>query len=390
VGYPTLLKFNWGCGFMKILIASDSFKESLSSLEVAEQIKKAFLLVDDTHNITTLPIGDGGEGTVSALVSASNGHLEQCNVIGPLGEKISSYYGISGDNKTAFIEMAAASGLELIKENERNPLKSSTYGTGQLIKNALDKGIRDFIIGLGGSATNDGGAGMARALGVVFLDKDGNELDGSGGSLIEIETIDLKGLDQRLSEVSINIASDVDNVLLGEDGATMFFGAQKGATKEIQILLEEGMLHYSNKLAEQLEKSVSNIPGAGAAGGLGAGLLAFTSAKFKSGIDTVLDYIQFDKYLDSVDLVITGEGKIDAQTVHGKAPIGVTKRAIKQNVKVIAFCGIKGDGYEEVYKHGISEVYQIALPHQSIHESIKKGNENLYIKAIEVAKKLEG
>lgn len=373
---------------MNILIACDSFKESLTSKEVANQIEKAFLEVDGNINIVSLQIADGGEGTVSALVSASKGEIIECNVYNPLGKMIKSHYGISSDGRTAFIEMAAASGLELVQKEERNPFISSTFGTGQLVKNALDRGVRDFIIGLGGSATNDGGAGFMRALGVKFLDKDGIELDGSGGSLTKIVKIDLKGLDKRLKDVSISVASDVDNKMLGTEGATAFFGPQKGLKNSDIRELEEGMAHYNDMLKSYLNKDVSSIKGSGAAGGLGAGLLAFTNAKFKSGIDTVLDYIKFDEQLESVDLVITGEGKIDGQTIHGKAPIGVAQRAVNKNIDVIAFCGIKGSGYEEVLNHGIKEVHQIALPNEPLHTSIQNAEKNLYMKALEVASNL--
>jgi glycerate kinase len=335
-----------------------------------------------------MSIGDGGEGTVRALVEGTNGRIVKLDVEGPLSMRIESFYGISGDGKTAFIEMAAASGLEGLERELRNPLLTTTYGTGELILDAINQNVERIIIGLGGSATNDGGAGMARALGVKFLNKNGRELDGSGGSLEFLDRICMENLDERIKEVEFIVASDVDNPLVGTKGASNTFARQKGANEIMVEKLENNLIHYAHVIESTLNKDISTRPGSGAAGGLGAGLLAFTDATFRSGIDIVLELLQFDEKLDGIDLVITGEGKLDSQTIHGKAPIGVARKAKARNIPVIAFCGITGDGFETVYDHGINAVYPIVSKLVPLEESLKKGKENLYQTAYSVAKTL--
>lgn len=373
---------------MKILIASDSFKESMTSIEVADIIEKAFLEVNQDNTIIKIPISDGGEGFVEALIYKNNGKRVCITVMDALGRLKKSYYGLSEDKETAFIEMALVNGLEGISDNERNPLLTSTFGTGQLILDALDKGVKRIIIGLGGSATNDGGAGMANALGVRFLDRDGRELTVNGGSLARLHTIDDSNIDCRIKEVEVIIASDVDNILLGEDGTSKTYAKQKGADNQMILQLESNLENYANVLKYKYSKDFSVLKGSGAAGGLGMGLLVFTNAIIKSGIGIVLDKNHIIDKLKDVDLVVTGEGKIDSQTIYGKAPIGISKLAKKSDIKVIAFCGVTGEGYEAVYKYGIDEVYPIVSNTLSDDDVLKKGKANLYQEAIRVANEI--
>lgn len=370
---------------MKILVASDSFKESMTSFEVATVVEESFKEIDKTTEVIKVPISDGGEGFVDSLVYGTNGLIKSVVVSDSLQNSVLVDYGISGDLKTAFIEMAKANGLEGVSLDERNPLNTSTYGTGQIILDALNQGVERIVIGIGGSSTNDGGAGMARALGVKFLDKNGNELDGSGGSLARLYSIDDSYIDDRIKDVEFIVASDVDNPLVGEKGATKVYAKQKGADDEMITLLESNLRRYAQVIFDKYQIDISHEKGAGAAGGLGAGLSVFTNARFNRGIDIVLEYIQLNKKLDNVDLVITGEGKIDHQTIYGKAPIGVAKLAKEKNIKVIAFCGITGENYEVVLEHGIDEVYSIVTEEKPIELLLKEGKSNLRKAAIKVA-----
>jgi glycerate 2-kinase len=344
---------------MKIVIAPDSFKESLSSLEAANAIERGFKSVFPNAVYSKVPMADGGEGTVQSLIDATNGLLKEQVVTGPLGEPVNAFFGLTGDGKTAVIEMAAASGLHLVPTNKRNPLVTSTRGTGELIAAALDLGVKHIIIGIGGSATNDGGAGMVQALGGRLLDGSGNDIGPGGGALSKIATIDLTDLDARLKDVQMEVACDVDNPLTGPRGASAIFGPQKGATPEMVELLDQNLSHFATVAERELGKSFRDIAGAGAAGGLGAGLLAFLHADLKRGVDIILHAVNFEDVVKDADLVITGEGRIDSQTVYGKTPIGVAKVAKKYNVPVIGLAGSLSQDCDVVYEHGIDALFSI-------------------------------
>ncbi|WP_143414753.1 glycerate kinase [Geobacillus sp. E263] len=344
---------------MKVIIAPDSFKESLSALEVANAIEKGFRDIFPEAEYVKIPMADGGEGTVQSLVDATGGRIVKTEVTGPLGDRVQAFFGMLGDGKTAVIEMAAASGLHLVPSEKRNPLVTTTRGTGELILAALDEGAEHIIIGIGGSATNDGGAGMIQALGGRLLNRHGQEIGPGGGSLSELADIDLSGLDQRLKCVKIEVACDVDNPLTGPKGASAIFGPQKGATPEMVATLDNNLKHYADVIERVLGKQVKDIPGAGAAGGLGAGLLAFLEAKLKRGVEIVLETVNFHERIQGASLVITGEGRIDRQTIFGKTPIGVAKAAKRYNIPVIAIAGSVSDDSDVVRSYGIDALYSI-------------------------------
>ncbi|MGM0370553.1 MAG: glycerate kinase [Bacillota bacterium] len=344
---------------MQIVLAPDSFKGSLSAVEVVESLAQGLNKANLDIEITELPMADGGEGTVKSLVNATGGRIVEEEVLGPLGDSITAQFGILGDGSTAVIEMAAASGLPLVPEGKRDPTKTTTYGTGQLIATALDQGCRDLIIGIGGSATNDCGIGMAQALGAEFLDSSGTNVGFGGGELKKIEKIDLSNLDNRIQECNIEVACDVDNPLYGKDGAAYVYASQKGADQVTVEKLDQGLRKFAVIIEQELDKDVAEIPGAGAAGGLGAGLVAFLEAELKSGVEIVIDAIDLAKKVVGADLVITGEGMIDQQTVFGKTPIGVAKTAKKYDVPVIAVAGSLGAGAEEVYDGGIDAFFSM-------------------------------
>jgi len=344
---------------MKIVIAPDSFKESLSALEVAEAVERGFRMVFPEAEYVKVPMADGGEGTVQSLVDATGGRIVEVEVTGPLGEPVLAFFGLLGDGKTAVIEMAAASGLHLVPRDRRNPLVTTTRGTGELIRAALDAGANHLIIGLGGSATNDGGAGMVQALGGRLLDRDGRDIGLGGGALADLQAIDLSELDPRLKSVRIDVACDVDNPLTGAKGASAIFGPQKGATPDMVAILDRNLAHYADMIRRELGKQVGDIPGAGAAGGLGAGLLAFLPAELKRGVDIVIETVQLAERVKGADLVITGEGRIDGQTVFGKTPIGVAKTAKRFGVPVIGIAGSLGDDSMAVLDHGIDALFTI-------------------------------
>ncbi|UIR30379.1 glycerate kinase [Priestia flexa] len=344
---------------MKIVIAPDSFKESLSALEVAEAVEKGFKQVLPQANYVKVPMADGGEGTVQSLVDATDGEIISKTVTGPLGEPVEAFFGILGTKRTAVIEMAAASGLHLVPPAKRNPLMTTTKGTGELISVALDYGVNHIIIGIGGSATNDGGAGMAKALGAQLLDAEGNEILDGGGALGNLAFINLSTLDSRLQHVKIEVACDVDNPLTGERGASAIFGPQKGATPEMVALLDRNLRHYAAVLERDLGQKIDDVPGAGAAGGLGAGLLAFLQAELKRGVDIVIEATNLLEAVRDADVVITGEGKIDGQTIYGKTPIGVAKTAKKHGIPVIGIAGNIGADSHVVYEHGIDALFSI-------------------------------
>jgi len=357
---------------MKIVVAPDSFKGSLTAVEVADAIEQGIREIFPEAEIVKIPMADGGDGTVQCLVTATGGKILKEKVTGPLGDEVLASYGILGDKKTAVIEMAEASGLTLVPENKRNPLITTTYGTGQLIKAALDQGCRKMIVGIGGSATNDGGAGMVQALGVKLLDKDEEELGFGGGELKKVFRIDTKYLDNRLSETKVLVASDVSNPLCGPKGASWIYGPQKGATPEVIEELDESLAHFAEIVKRDLNKDVKDIPGAGAAGGLGASLMAFLDAELRPGIDIVIEIVKLERAIKGADLVITGEGKIDSQTIYGKAPIGVAKIAQKYNIPVIAVAAIIGDDADIVHQYGINTLIKISEPPMSLAEPKSK------------------
>lgn len=370
---------------MKIIIASDSFKGSCSTLDVANYIEKGFKRIYEDSDVIKIPVADGGEGTVDALVIGTSGKYEDVEVIGPLGQPIKAKYGIIND-EMAVIEMAAASGLTLVDKEKLNPLVTTTYGTGQLIKSALEKGIRRIYVGLGGSATNDGGVGMAQALGVSFKDDVGKEIGFGGGELIKIREIDITNIHPLLKEAEIIAISDVTNPLYGPIGASYIFGPQKGANNGMVEKLEENLKYYGDVIKKKLKKDIANIPGAGAAGGLGAGLIAFCNATIEPGIERVLDITNIDYHLKDADLVITGEGMIDGQSKYGKVPIGVAKRALKYDVPVIAIVGSVGDGASEVYAYGIDLITDIVNKPMTLNEAINNVQELIEYAAENVAR----
>jgi glycerate 2-kinase len=360
---------------MKIVIAPDSFKESLTALEVAQSIEKGMQKVLPDASYVKIPMADGGEGTVQSLVDATRGKILSKTVTGPLGEPVEAFFGITGDEKTAVIEMAAASGLHLVPAEKRNPLFTTTRGTGELIKAALDYGVEHIIIGIGGSATNDGGAGMAKSLGIKLLDSEGVDIGEGGGELGKLSAIDLSQIDPRLSSVKIEVACDVDNPLTGQRGASAIFGPQKGATPEMVLQLDQNLHHYANIIRRDLGMDIEHISGAGAAGGLGAGLMAFVSAELKRGVDIVIEATKLKDHVKGADFVITGEGKIDGQTIFGKTPIGVAKTAKKQNVPVIAIAGNIASDSTIVHEHGIDAVFSIVPGVLSLAEAIENASE---------------
>ncbi len=354
---------------MKIVIASDSYKGSCTTLEVADAIEKGVRKVYPDADIVKIPMADGGEGTVDALVLGTGGQYCEVEVMGPLGQKVMAKYGLLKNN-VAVIEMAAASGLTLVGATERNPLVATTFGTGQLIRAALDQGCKKILVGIGGSATNDGGAGMAKALGVSLKDNKGQEIGFGGGQLNQLEQIDLSNRDARIKDTEIIVLSDVTNPLCGPTGASYIYGPQKGATPDQVELLDGCLRHYGQMIKEQLGKDVLQVPGAGAAGGLGAGLLAFCDAQMTPGIKQVLDMGDIDTHLQGADLVITGEGRIDGQTVNGKVPVGVAARAAKYNVPVLAIVGSVGAGASDVYSHGVDAILDIIDRPMTLEEAI--------------------
>lgn len=312
---------------MKIVIAPDSWKESLSASGVAQAIEKGFREIFPDALYVSVPVADGGEGTVDALIAATQGTEQHARVTGPLGEQVNARWGMSGDGRTAFIEMAAASGLALVPATQRNPLVTTSRGTGELILSALDKGARHIIIGIGGSATNDGGAGMMQALGATLRDANGTEMGYGGGSLMTLNSVDLSGLDARLKDCTIHVACDVTNPLVGERGASRIFGPQKGATEEMILTLDANLSHYADVIKKSLRIDVKQVPGAGAAGGMGAALMAFLGAELKSGIEIVTQALNLEEHIHDCTLVLTGEGRIDSQSIQGKVPVGIARIA---------------------------------------------------------------
>jgi glycerate kinase len=374
---------------MKIVIAPDSFKESLSANKCAQAIKAGFTNVFPDAEYVCLPIADGGEGTVEAMVVATGGHIVDLEVTGPMGETVKAFYGLTGESKTAVIEMAAASGLMLVAPEARNPMVASSYGTGELIRHALDAGIRHIILGIGGSATVDGGMGMAQALGVRFVDVQGEMLPANGEALARLAQIDMTGLDSRLHECVIEVACDVDNPLTGPRGAAAVFGPQKGATPEMVAALERGLVNYAQVLEALTGNDLSTLPGGGAAGGMGIAAGVFLGAELKPGIDIVLRAVKLEQAMEQATFVITGEGRIDSQTAGGKAPVGVASIAMQHNVPVIGIAGVLGEGVEVVHQHGIDVVFSILPRLAPLSDVLAEGEANLYYCARNIARTLK-
>lgn len=375
---------------MKFVIAPDSFKESMTAKAAAVAIQAGLQKIYPDADYELVPMADGGEGTVQSLVDATEGEIITADVQNPLDETVSAFYGVLGDQQTAVIEMSAASGIQFVTTETKNPLITTTYGTGQLIKDALDRGMRRFIIGLGGSATNDGGAGMAEALGVRFLDENGQQIARGGAALATLHEIDMSNLDPRVAESGFLLASDVTNPLVGETGASAVFGPQKGATPAMVAELDAALTNYAAVIKAQLGIDLANTPGAGAAGGLGAGMLAFTQAKMQSGISLVVEATELVAKVANADVAFVGEGAIDFQTQYGKTPMGAAQ-AVKQaspNEKVIGLAGYVGDGIDALYDLGIDAVFSIVPGAVDLPTAMKTGEANLTRTAENIARLL--
>jgi len=362
---------------MNILVAPDSFKDSLSASEVSRIISEAISAVIPSASIRKIPISDGGEGLLEALLTPLQGTLVSVSVKDPLHRTIEASYGLVDQGKTAIIEMATASGLELLSIEERNPLITSTYGTGELIKNALDKGCTKIIIGLGGSATNDGGIGMIKALGGLFLDQYNQEIPDGGAALSTLHSIDLSGLDKRLQQVAIVCACDVDNPLTGPSGASYVYAKQKGASDNMLAVLDSNLSNYATVIKATLNKDLEHISGTGAAGGTAMGLLAFLDATLTPGIALITELLNLEKHIKEAQLVVTGEGKIDIQTLHGKTIMGIASLAKKHSIPVLVFTGSIGHGISEIYDQGVTAIFSIVSEPMSLETAIKNASELL-------------
>ncbi|MEE1378052.1 MAG: glycerate kinase [Oribacterium sp.] len=373
---------------MKLLFASDSFKGTLTSDQTIELLTKAAEEVFGSCETSGVPVADGGEGTTDAVVKARSGEIITVPVHGPLMEMEQGFYGRLSDTE-AILEMAAASGLPMVPEEKRNPLNTTTYGTGELLKAALDAGYTEIAIAIGGSATNDGGMGFASALGIRFLDQEGNVLEGRGENLEKVAHIDMSGLDPAVQKAHFTVMCDVTNPLCGPDGATYTFGKQKGGTPEILDRLEKGMQNYRDVIIREFGINPDEIQGSGAAGGLGAALKVFLHAEMKSGIETVLDLIDFDARLEGVDLVVTGEGRTDWQSCFGKVMQGVGDRSAKHQVPVAALCGGLGPDYEKIYAHGICSIMTTVDGPMPLKEALDNASELYYKGAIRMFRFLQ-
>lgn len=361
----------------KYVVAPDSFKESMTAKEVCDAMEKGIKKADSAAEVIKVPMADGGEGTVDSLVDATNGQRVIVEVTGPLGNKISAYYGILGNGTTAVIEMAKASGLEIVEKKKRNPMITTTFGTGELIRDALDHNVKEIIIGLGGSSTNDGGSGMAQALGAKLLDQNNNQISFGGGNLDKLDKIDISDLDSRLQDVKIILASDVTNPLIGKDGASRVFGPQKGATPEMVEKLENNLQHYAKIIKRDLNKDVASVSGAGAAGGLGAGLMAFTTCKMRQGVDIAIEVTKLEEKVKSADYIFTGEGGTDFQTKFGKTPYGVAKLGKKYHKPVISLAGYLGEGIDSLYSEGFTAIFGIIPGACDLSTALKNGPSNV-------------
>ncbi|MYN19061.1 glycerate kinase [Rugamonas sp. FT107W] len=370
---------------MKIVIAPDSFKESLTAMAVANEIEAGFREFFPDAQYVKLPVADGGEGTVQAMIDASGGRRVGLKASGPLGEPVDAFYGLMGDGATAVIEMAAASGLELVPAARRDPLRTSSHGTGELIRDALDAGARRFVLGVGGSATNDGGAGMVQALGGRLLDEAGNELPPGGGALDRLRHIDLSGLDARIKDSVFDIACDVSNPLVGPQGASHIFGPQKGATPAMVEQLDANLRHYADVIAHELGHQVADVPGAGAGGGIGAAMLVFLGGRLRPGSEIVTAAVGLDAAVADANLVITGEGRIDSQSIHGKTPIGVARVAQRHGKPVIAIAGSLAPGAAIVHQHGIQAVFGAVSRPCTVEQALAEAAQNVRSAARNIA-----
>ncbi|MDY6826818.1 MAG: glycerate kinase [Bacillota bacterium] len=362
---------------LKFMIAPDKFKGSMTAAEATECITRGILSVLPSSEILRFPLSDGGEGLVDALLSRLGGKIMKSVVTGPLNNPVEARWAILDDGTTAVVEMATASGLNLLPKEKRNPLETTTYGTGELIKAVLDQQCTRLIIGIGGSATNDAGAGMAQVLGIGLYDHNGVEIGRGGKELLKLEKIDLSGIDQRLAHLQTIVAGDVDNPLTGPHGASLVYGPQKGASPNAAALLDRALIHFARMIKKDLGMEIEIIPGAGAAGGLGAGLIAFLQAEIRSGIDLVLDELQVDEHLPGCRLVVTGEGRLDSQSLHGKVPVGIARRAAKYHVPVIALTGSIENNLSAFYNAGIEACFTIADGPLALEESLRRGPELL-------------
>ncbi|WP_317202511.1 glycerate kinase [Janthinobacterium sp.] len=374
---------------MKIVIAPDSFKESLSALQVADEIEAGFREIFPRARYVKIPLADGGEGTVQAMIDATAGRRVELSVSGPLGAPVAAFYGLTGGEHIAVIEMAAASGLELVPPALRNPLLTSSYGTGELIRAALDAGARRFVLGVGGSASNDGGAGLLQALGVRLLDAAGAELEPGGGALARLARIDISGLDKRLRDCQIDVACDVSNPLLGPQGASAVFGPQKGASAAMVAQLDANLRHYAALVLRDVGADIGALPGAGAGGGAAAAMTAFLGGRLRPGTEIVNDAIGLEQALADADLIITGEGRIDSQTIHGKTPIGVARAARRLGKPVIAIAGCLAASAAAVHEHGIAAVFGAVSRPCSVAEALAEAAVNLRAAARNIAATLK-
>lgn len=373
---------------MKIVIAPDSFKENLTSLEVASELEIGLRRVWPNAEYVKVPMADGGEGTVQSLVDATGGRIVKCAVTGPLGQKVLASYGLLGDGRTAVIEMAEASGLPLVPKPERDPLRATTFGTGELVSDAIHRGVEEIIVGLGGSATNDGGTGFAQALGVRFIDKDGAPITEplGGGMLERISSVDTRWINPGLSRVKISVACDVTNPFIGEKGASAVYGPQKGATPEMVQTLDRNLGHLAAVIRRDLHKDIAETPGAGAGGGLGGGLLAFTNAVMKRGVELVVEATKLDEHMKGASLALTGEGRVDFQTAFGKTPSGVAQSARRHGVPVVAIGGGLADDAGGVFQHGIDAIESATPNAMPLDVAIKKSRQYLQDAAERVAR----
>ncbi|MCU4449024.1 glycerate kinase [Acinetobacter sp. NEB149] len=374
---------------LTFVLAPDSFKESMSAAQVCQAMQRGIQNVIPDAHIIHVPMADGGEGTVDALISSLKGQSIACEVTGPLPEqRIQTYWGLIDAGQTAVIEMAKANGIHLLKPSQRNPMLTSTYGTGEMIKQALDLSVKKIIMGSGGSITNDGGAGMAQALGVQFLNHAGELIQVCGGNLELVKSMDLSELDPRLADTEIIIASDVNNPLCGPNGASIIFGPQKGAMPEMVKQLDQNFGYFADVVAGQFGRDYRHVAGAGAAGGLGFGLMAFTAASIRSGVELMIEQVQLNEKIAQADYVLTGEGKIDSQTSLGKTPFGVAQLAKQFNKPVIAFAGLIGEGIEDLFESGFSQIIGINPPDCPLEEALKNAEMNLEKAVAEIVKNL--
>jgi len=369
---------------VKVVVAPDSFKECLAAEDVARAMAKGVRAAAPEAEVLCVPMADGGEGTVRALVAATTGRLYRKPVTGPLGELVEAEFGVLGDGRTAVIEMAAASGLPLVPPERRDPMKTTTYGTGELIRAALGLGIRRLVLGIGGSATVDGGAGMAQALGARLLDEAGDPIGRGGGELERLSRIDLAAMDERLKGMRCEVACDVDNPLVGPRGAARVYGPQKGATPAMVERLEKNLAHLADLVERDLGLRVHDEPGAGAAGGLGAGLMAFLGATLRPGVELVIDAMGLEEKLSGADLVLVGEGQMDEQSAYGKVPVGVARLASGMGIPVVAIVGALGEGFEAVHKEGITACFTIVDRPTTLAEALERAPELLARTAEEV------